>query len=952
MREFNYFRICIFRYYHSYCIPASATGFTASKIKSILLFQNQITMRKFFLICLLATTVQLISAQQKKPTSTTIEFVTSVEGVKEYKLPNGLQILLVPDAAQTNVVVNVVYHVGSRNEGYGETGMAHLLEHMMFKGSKKFSNIKQTIADKGAFANGTTWYDRTDYFEILPATDSNLTWALDMESDRMVNSLMKNEDLQKEFTVVRNEFEMDENYPDNILMERVLSTMYLWHNYGKSTIGSKEDIERVPIGNLKMFYQKYYQPDDATLIVGGKFDEKKTLDWITKYFGKIPKPSRIIQPPYTAEPPQDGERYVELKRNGDISFIGIGYHTPAYSDRDYVANDAIINILTNDPSGYFYKALVETKLATKVSGVSFQLHDPGFTYFSCNIPKDKSLDSARNAFIAAADKLESYVVTQEDLDRAKNALTKQVTDLQNNTVNFCISLAEIIGAGDWRLFYIYRDRVERLTVADVQLALKKYYLPTNRTVGVFIPDKNPERTVVGAVPDIKALVKNYKGKVTKVQSETFEASISNIVKNIQYGSLSNGMKYALLKKPTKGDKIYANIILKIGNEKSLTGKNIIPSLTARMLKNGTTSKSKKEINDLLDKIKTSIDIYGDGPRITAFVSTDKNNAAAAFDLLADILLHPLFNKDEFDKMLLDMKGEFENNKSDPQYVASNTLNKRMSPYPKGHPLYPEDLNEALGDLQKASLDDVKAFYKDFYGANNGYAAFVGNIDDASVKSSLEKNFSNFNSKDPYTDIEEKYFDVTGGTQTIEIKDKTNAVCLGAINVPLKQSDPDYIALDIANEMLGGGAFLSSRIPQRLRESEGMSYGAGSYLSFNFKYPVATWGVYAIFNPIYKNRLDSALHDVIDKTLRGGFKEDEMKKCLSSWLQQRKTELGFDQSLASRLSSYMEQGKDLTFYTDYEDAAKKLTLGQVNAVLRKYISVGKLTLIYAGDFSKK
>src|SRR4051812_15946756 len=321
-------------------------------------------MKKTTVLFLLVFSIQFVSAQVKKSSSGAVQptFITSAEGVKEYRLNNGLQILLIPDAAINNVIVNVVYHVGSRNEGYGETGMAHLLEHMMFKGSKKFSSIKQTIADKGASANGTTWYDRTDYFEILPASDSNLTWALNMESDRMVNSLMKNDDLQKEFIVVRNEFENGENYPDNVLQERILSTMLLWHNYGKSTIGSKEDIERVPINSLKAFYQKYYQPDNATLIVGGKFDEKKTLAWITNYFEKIPKPSRVIQPSYTVEPPQDGERYVELKRNGDISFIGMAYHTPSYSDADYVANDAVINILTNDPSGIFYKALVQPQL--------------------------------------------------------------------------------------------------------------------------------------------------------------------------------------------------------------------------------------------------------------------------------------------------------------------------------------------------------------------------------------------------------------------------------------------------------------------------------------------------------------------------------------------------------------------------------------------------------------
>jgi zinc protease len=913
-------------------------------------------MKKMILFCVLAILLHASFGQPKKISgpSSIPAFVTSVEGVKEYSLANGLQVLLVPDPAQTNVIVNIVYHVGSRHEGYGETGMAHLLEHMMFKGSKKFSNIKQTIADKGAFANGTTWYDRTDYFEILPATDSNLSWSLDMEADRMVNSLMKNEDLQKEFSVVRNEFEAGENYPDNILQERIISTMYLWHNYGKPTIGSKEDIERVPIANLKAFYQKYYQPDNATLVVGGKFNEKKTLELIAKYFGKIAKPSRIIEQPYTAEPPQDGERYVELKRNGDISFIGMAYHTPSYSDKDYAANSAAIEILTNDPSGILYKALVETKLATKVSGYSMILYDPGFSYFSCNIPKDKSLDSAKNAFIAATNNLSSVTITQEDVDRAKNTIIKQLSNQQNNVIDFCISLAERIGAGDWRLFYIFRDRVEKLTLADVQVALKKYYLPSNRTWGVFIPDKaaEGERVAVADRPDVNALVKSYKGKATEAQTETFAASIENIKKNTQYGTLPNGLKYALLKKPAKGDKIYANFILKIGDEKSLTEKNIIPQLTARMLKNGTATKSKKDINDLLDKIKTTIDIYGDGPTINISINTDKDNINAALELLADLLLHPSFDKNEYDKMVLDMKGEFEANRSDPQYVASSTLSKKTSLYPKGHPYYPESIDENLEDLQKASSGDLKNFYSEFYGASNGYVAFVGNIDQQAIKTFLEKNLGSFTSKQAYTEIEEKYFDVKGSLDNINIADKKNAVCFGAINLPLKETDPDYVALDMANEMLGGGTFLSSRISQRLRESEGMSYGAGSYMNANYKYPASSWGVYAIFNPVYKNKLDSALHDEISKAVKSGFKEDEFKKSVAGWLQQRKTLLGVDQFLSYQLASYINQGKDLTFYTDYENKVKSLTLEQVNAALRKYVSPDKITLIYAGDFSKK
>jgi zinc protease len=902
-------------------------------------------------ICLTASYVFSQSKATSGSPAAAPEFVTSVEGVKEYRLANGLQVLLVPDPAQTNVIVNVVYHVGSRHEGYGETGMAHLLEHMMFRPSKKFASIKQTIGNKGAFANGTTFYDRTDYFEILPASDSNLVWALDMESDRMVNSLMKNEDLQKEFTVVRNEFEAGENEPDRILQERVLSTMYLWHNYGKSTIGSKEDIERVPINSLAAFYRKYYQPDNATLIVGGKFDEKKTLGLIASYFGKIPRPTRVIMLPYTVEPPQDGERYVELRRNGDIPYIAMGFHTPAYSDKDYVANDAVIEILTNDPAGYFYKQLVETKLATKEYGWSLTSYDPGFTYFGLSVPKDKSLDSAKTAFLAAADALSTLTITQEDLDRAKNALKKQVSDMQNNTVNFSIGLAEIIGAGDWRLFYIYRDRVDQLTLADVQACLKKYYHSSNRTVGVFIPDKSADRVVVNDRPDVEALVKGYKGRATVAETGTFEATIANIRKNTEYGAFAGGMHYAMLRKPVKGDKVYANFILRIGDEGGLSNKHGIPGLTAAMLKTGTTTKGKKDINDQLDKLKSSISFgsSGGGSAISINVITDKENCMATLDLLADMLLHPAFDSNEFSKLLIDMETGIDANRTDPQYVAVTTFQQKMAPYPKGHPLYAESLDEQSADLKAAKLEDVRAFYNDFYGADHGYVSFAGDIDAAAIKGMLEKSLGSFRSKKPFALIEQKYFDIKGGTQSITITDKKNAMLYGGINISLKESDPDYVALDIANEMLGGGAFISSRVANRLRENEGMSYGAGTFVQASYRYPVCTWGVYAIFNPMYKSRLDSAFKDEINKALQGGFTADELKKAVTAWLGQRKTLLGIDRYLVFHQADYLEKGKDLSFDTEYEDKAKALTVEQVNAVVKKYISPDKMTLIYAGDF---
>ncbi len=883
----------------------------------------------------------------------TPKLVTTVEGIKEYELDNGLRILLIPDGSQTNIAINIVYKVGSRHEGYGETGMAHLIEHMLFKQCEKFTDIKKAIADKGASANGTTWYDRTNYYEILSASDENLSWAIDMEADRMIHSKILAEELAKEFSVVRNEFEIGENYPSNVLNERILSTMYLWHNYGKSTIGSKEDIERVKADNLRAFYKKYYQPDNAVLIIAGKFDEKKALDYVKQFFGPIPRPTRVLQPTYTVEPPQDGERNVELRRAGDIQYIGMAYHTPSVADKDYAANDALVEILTNDPSGVFYKKLVETKLASKLFGYSQTLHDPGYTYFQVEVPKDKSLDSAKWVLLHAADEIPVMNITDEDLARAKNSRIKFLENTINRTMDLAIALTEAIGAGDWRLWFWYRDQLEKLTVADVKEAAKRYYKTTNRTYGVFIPETNtPERTRVDETPDIAKLLDGYKGKAVAAQKADFENSIENIRKNAVYGKLPNGGKYVLLEKPTKGDKINARISLRMGDENSLLYKNEIAQVTAAMLKTGTTSRTKKQISDELDRLKTDISIYGNSTGIVIALSTDKQNLGAAIALLDDILHHPKFDAAEFEKVVLDTKANYEANRNEPFNAAVTKLQKLTTKYPKGHPLYASDVDESLQDLKKIKLEDVKKFYSDFYGANNSLSSFVGEIDKKQVTDFLQNSFGKWNSKMPYKAVEPKYFDVPATIESVATPDKTNAALIGNINLNISEKHADYPALFMANELLGGGAFLSSRIPQRLRENEGMSYGAGTFINSEYKYDVTSWGLYAAYNPIYKGRLDSALRQEIDKAIGGGFTEDELNNSVKAWLEQNKTSLGDNSYLADLLRVYLRDDRNLDDYTGFEARVKALNLATVNAAMRKYFDKSKLVLIFSGDFQKK
>ncbi|MEO7048598.1 MAG: pitrilysin family protein, partial [Ferruginibacter sp.] len=556
------------------------------------------------------------------------------------------------------------------------------------------------------------------------------------------------------------------------------------------------------------------------------------------------------------------------------------------------------------------------------------------------------------ALLNAADSIANMPITEADVERARNTLMKRFDNTNNNTQDLATSITEQIGAGDWRLWYLNRDRIEKLTVADLERVAKKYYLKSNRTYGVFIPDAAPKRTTVSETPDIAQLLKGYKGQEVASKKESFENSIANIKKHVEYGTLANGGKYALLEKPAKGDKITATIQLRFGNAENLANKSKIGSLLAGMLKTGTTNRTKEQISDELDKFKTSISFSDYAGVLNIYISTDKQNLDSALNLLTGLLKNPGFDQKEFDKLKTLAKAYYETNRNDPQSVSNERMLKLTTNYPKGHPLYAASTDEELESLSKVTLDDLKKYYDDFYGANHSLSVFVGGIDKNKVTQFLKNTFGNWNSKEAYAEIEPEYFDIKSTAENVETPDKANAVLSGNINLELSQKSADYPAVMIANEMLGGGTFMASRISQRLREKEGMSYGAGSYTYAEYKVKEGAWGLYAIFNPKVKNKLDSSLRDEIIHTINKGFTQDELTNSVKSLIQSRQTMLGTDDFLAFQITDYLKDGRSLDDFTDFENKIKELKLETVNAALKKYFDLSKLVMVYAGDFNKK
>lgn len=878
-----------------------------------------------------------------------VERVTSVEGITEYRLPNGLRVLLFPDQTKQTITVNITYLVGSRHENYGETGMAHLLEHMVFKGTPKHKDIPQELTEHGTRPNGTTWLDRTNYYETFAATEENLKWAFDLEADRMINSFIAKKDLDSEFTVVRNELEMGENSPFGVLMQKTMAVAYDWHNYSKSTIGARSDIENVPIDRLQAFYRKYYQPDNAILTVAGKLDEAKTLALINEYFAPIPKPTRELPQIYTQEPTQDGERSVTLRRVGDEKLVLLAYHVPAGSHPDFAAIDLLNQILTDTPSGRLHKALVETKKASDVFGFGFQQHDPGMLLLGAQMRKEDSLDEVREILLKTVEGFTSAPPTKEEVERARTQLLKQIELTLNASDRVGLELSEWMAQGDWRLLFLHRDRIRKVTPEDVQRVAAYYLKQSNRTLGQFVPTEKPDRAEIPATPDVLAMVKDYKGDAMVATGEAFDPTPANIEARTMRPT-TGGMELALLTKQTRGNSVNATLTLRLGDEKSLMNRTTAGELTAAMLNRGTSKHTRQQIQDEFDKLKARVGIGGGATSVRVSIETVRANLPAVLQLVGEILRDPSFPADEFEQLKQQQLAGIEQQKSDPTAIAALTFQRHMNPYPKGDVRYVETFDESAEALKTTSLEDVKKFYADFYGASRGELAVVGDFDDKEVAKLAGTLFSDWKNRTPYKRVASEYKAVTAINQSLETPDKANAFFIAGLPLQLRDDNPDYPALLLGNYMLGGG-FMNSRLAVRIRQKEGLSYGVGSQLSANSIDQNGTFVTFAIYAPQNAEKLEAAFKDEIARMLKDGFTAEELAAAKKGWLQSQQVSRAQDRELVNRLSGYLFLDRTLAWDAELEKKVAALTAEQIVTAMRKHIDPARISIIKAGDFAK-
>lgn len=877
----------------------------------------------------------------------------SIEGISEYTLGNGLRVLLFPDASKPTVTVNLTYQVGSVHENYGQTGMAHLLEHLLFKGTPRHDDISGEMKRRGIAFNATTSLDRTNYFASFPASDETLDWVLKMEADRMLNSRVAKADLDSEMTVVRNELEAGENNPAGVLFQRLRSTAFLWHNYGNSTVGARSDVEGVDIGQLQAFYRTWYRPDNATLVVAGRIDPAVVLRKVQAAFGPLKKPATALPRLYTLEPAQDGEREVTVRRVGDLRLVAAAYHIPARTHADNAALAVLANVLGHTPGGRLHKALVETRIAAGTGAGAEGLADAGLLTAVAVQPRDGDPQKAQDVLLAQLEDLAKHPVTAEEVAQAQqriaNAYELYFTDV--NAVG--MGLSEFLAAGDWRLLFTSRDAIAKVSAEDVNRVAATYLRPSNRTLGRFVPTEAPDRVEIPAAPAAAGVVAGYTGRAAVEAGEQFDPSPANIESRTERLVLGDGLKVALLPKRTRGGTVVVNGVFHFGDENSLRGRDVASSLTGAMLMRGSRGLDRTGIDRRLEELQTKGGVGGNLQAATLSLQSRREQLPEALALMASLLREPAFPESEFEQLRLQIVTSLEASRQEPGSIAGRALSRHFDPWPAGHPLHALDLDESLAAVRALRREDLVAFHRDFYGTADGEIAIVGDFDPAAVKRQLQELFAGWRSSHPYASIATAYTAVAPLDQRLAAPDKPNAVLLARHNLALRVTDADYPALVVANRVFGGGA-LKSRLGDRIRQKEGLSYGVSSGISADDsrtgKDDSGSFSIQAIAAPQNVDKVEAAVREELARLVAEGITAEELRDAVSGLLTEREQGRGNDGTVSGMLQDQLFFGRTMAFTAGLDDKYRALTLDQVNAAIRRHLKPEQLTVIAAGDFA--
>ena len=612
--------------------------------------------------------------------------------------------------------------------------------------------------------------------------------------------------------------------------------------------------------------------------------------------------------------------------------------------------EVLAGVLGDRPAAASTRRCRRASSPPSASAFTFDLREPGVLYASATLRADQDAAAARRAMFAVLDSAGRTAPTAEEVDRVKASLLKGFEQLMADPDQVGLTLTEFQASGDWRLLFLTRDRIEKVTPADVQRVAQAYLKPDNRTSGEFVPTKTPDRAEIPEAPDVDRLVAGYRGRAVMAAGETFEATPENIDRRTVRTQLPNGMWLSLLPKSTRGNVVQGQIVFRHGSLETLRNRSVAGALAAAMYNRGTTERSRQALKDTLDKLKATVGVSGTGSGTNVTLQVTRANLPATLRLIAEMVQRPAFDSTEFEKLRTERLAQLEAARSEPQALGLIEFQRVLRPREPGHPEYVATTEESITQLKAITRADLVAWQRDFAGAQSGDLALAGDFDADSVTALATELFGSFTARTPWAPITTAYAPNDTTTVVIETPDKQNALFVAGQTFALRDDAPDYAAMEMGAAIMGGG-FLRSRMADRLRQKDGVSYAVGSQFSARPDTADAFAITFAFYAPQNVDKVVTGFKEELARLVNEGITQEELDQARSGWLREQQQQLANDNEVANALIVNRRWDRSFTSYNGrIAEQLGAMTVADVNAALRRYLDPSRTVIVRAGDFA--
>ena len=897
---------------------------------------------------------------------------TTLNGIQETTLPNGLTILTKEVHAAPVVHFGVYYRVGSVNEQVGQTGMSHLMEHMMFKGTKTRGPgvISATLQANGAEFNASTYFDRTEYHEFL-ASD-RLKTAMEIESDRMINSVYDEQQHQKEMTVVRSEYEAGENNPGSALDKAVRLSAYQVHPYRWETIGFRSDIENFTRDEMYAYYKNYYTPNNAVVVIVGDIDTTKALDMVRTYFGSI-SPHPVSEHFITPEPAQEGERRVRISRAGTTPQVLIAYHIPGILDPDRYALDVLETVLSGGRTARFFQDLVQSGLASDADASDTGLRDPDLMTVGASAQPGHTNPEMEKALLAEVEKLKTTPITDEELTRALNQAEAGYVFGNESVDEQGGRLGEDAMRGDWRRGEYYLGNLRKVTKADVQRVAQKYLVERNRTVGYFEPVRAvgaPDNSQGAPAPGAPTAARFTAPRPARLNLSDYHASrpaatrAGRLMKASQSTEapvlthaslptkvvLNNGLTVVVVENHATPTVSIAGALMSAGSVFDPQDKRGLAGFTASQLSRGTQSRSLLDIAKILEGGGSTVSIGGGDEYASLGAHGLSKNFDTLLDVLSDELRHPAFPADELERARRQSLAGIDAARDNTGALAGIAFRNAL--YPKGHPYSAAPLDEQAAVVKALTRDDLVSFYNAHYAPDKMILTIVGDVDAPTAIAGVKKYFGDWAKKGDLPDINIPTVAATDApyqTIVIPVPDKAQVDVRYGFPGGVSRASTDFYTESVLNFILGGGT-LASRLGLSVRDKMGLVYGITS--SVDARLGEGPFGVRYGSNPANVDKAADEMMRQIQMIHDQGVTKDEVAQAISYLTGSYAVTLSTNGAVAGQLLAAQVYGLGLDYIQKRNDYYRAVTVDQVNADAKKYLRPGTGALVISGTYTGK